>query len=379
MKVISIDGLSIQRFSSDTVVWDPSLLDSKENAYQISRWMEHHLFGKKLHLSIIIPVHNREEHLKHCLRALSNQTIDRSEYEIIVVDDGSTDTSGEVGRLSGANVIQTPHRGPGAARNAGIAQAKGEITVFLDADIVVKPDYLESLRKRHSMTNNLLLLGARRHLPEGVIDDQAGNFRLDSREKLLKRYSYCLSHLNHPWSLAYTCNLSVPSYLLESVRFDESFIGWGLEDIDFAYQLYQKGVHIAFSRSLCGYHLYHDRTFTAARYQSWLQNLERLIRKHPAPSIQSFSLFKPVFNPEIQANYFEVFDQFEGRRPNLAAEILDLSQGSEDPLEQIQDWLIQNPGKQVALTDREERILYEVYLPFLGEGRIQSFIPKEEP
>jgi len=366
------------RISSDMIVWDSTHSTFEQTCDRLQRHIEHHVFQRKLKISVIIPVYNREEHLKASLLALSKQEIPSNEYEIIVVDDGSTDQSAKIALEGGAIVVQTSHVGPGAARNAGMAKATGDLIAFLDADILVKPDYLQLLRDRHAKTNDLVLLGARRHLPEGASSYENGQARLDSREKLLKRYSFCMSHLKHPWSLAYTCNFSLPRYLVENVRFDESFIGWGLEDIDFAFQLYQNGARIAFSTAICGYHLYHDRTFDAKRYQSWLQNLEKFLNKHPSEGVQSFILFKPVFNPDVLANYFDVFDQFEGRQPNLKSQTLNLSLSNDDPLQQIQTWLTQNHGSEVVLTDQEERIFYEVYLPFLPRGRIQSFMPLEK-
>jgi hypothetical protein len=107
--------------------------------------------------------------------------------------------------------------------------------------------------------------------------------------------------------------------------------------------------------------------------------LERFTQKHSSPAAQSFSLFKSVFNPDVQANYFDVFDQFEGIQSTQETFAYDLSVRNEDPIRQIQGVIALHSDKRLILTGNEESMFYEVYLPFLGAGRIRSFIPKDGP
>lgn len=94
-------------------------------------------------VSVIIPVYNEEKYLSYCLFSLSNQTY--SSYEIIVVDDGSTDKSREIAKKFDLLVLQQEHKGPGAARNLGAKKAKGDILIFADADMKYKKNYIEKL------------------------------------------------------------------------------------------------------------------------------------------------------------------------------------------------------------------------------------------
>ncbi|MCL4397621.1 glycosyltransferase family 2 protein [Patescibacteria group bacterium] len=87
-------------------------------------------------VSVIIPIFNEEEVIGNCLASLAKQTIP---LEIIVVDDGSTD-----GSVKYATYKQS-HKGPGAARNFGASKAKGDILVFVDADMEFAPDFVEKL------------------------------------------------------------------------------------------------------------------------------------------------------------------------------------------------------------------------------------------
>jgi len=96
-------------------------------------------------ISVIVPVHNGEKLIGACLRALSEQTVAHDAYELIVVDDGSTDQTGSVVGQYRALLVRQEQQGPAAARNAGAAVARGEILLFTDADCVPDPDWIEQM------------------------------------------------------------------------------------------------------------------------------------------------------------------------------------------------------------------------------------------
>ncbi|MDP3724272.1 MAG: glycosyltransferase family 2 protein [bacterium] len=103
-------------------------------------------------VSVIIPVYNEEETIEDALMSLNRQT--RKPAEIIVVDDGSEDSSklkvqSSKLQLKTQNfiILEQQHKGPGAARNLGAKHAKGDILVFVDADMTFAPDFLEKLIK----------------------------------------------------------------------------------------------------------------------------------------------------------------------------------------------------------------------------------------
>ncbi len=85
-------------------------------------------------VSVIIPAHNAEAFLDDCLSSVQGQSSDIAR-EVIVVDDGSSDATAAIAsRHAGVVCLTQPHRGPSAARNAGISLARGEFIAFLDAD-----------------------------------------------------------------------------------------------------------------------------------------------------------------------------------------------------------------------------------------------------
>ena len=99
------------------------------------------------YLSIIVPVKNGHSVLPRMLEMLSHSELPRESWELIVIDDGSTDDSTAIASGYADLVIRLPgpSRGPGYARNRGVERARGECIVFLDADVVVRPDTLSRL------------------------------------------------------------------------------------------------------------------------------------------------------------------------------------------------------------------------------------------
>lgn len=102
-------------------------------------------------ISLIIPVYNAERYLKQCLDSIVNQTM--TDFECILIDDGSTDFSGEIcdqyASLSSApffRVIHQRNAGVSAARNKGIELATGEYITFVDADDWLAPDYIQAMQ-----------------------------------------------------------------------------------------------------------------------------------------------------------------------------------------------------------------------------------------
>ncbi|AQW88188.1 glycosyltransferase, family 2 [Campylobacter pinnipediorum subsp. caledonicus] len=109
---------------------------------------------KNIKVSFIVPIYNKEKHLKECIDSLINQTL--KDIEIIAINDGSTDKTIEI--LQSHNderlkIVTQSNQGSSAARNHGIELAQGEYVIFVDADDFVKDDYAEktyNIAKKHN-------------------------------------------------------------------------------------------------------------------------------------------------------------------------------------------------------------------------------------
>lgn len=108
-----------------------------------------------MEISIIIPVYNKQDYLEQCFTGIFKQSF--PSYEVIAVDDGSTDNSGLVcdewaAKEPRLRVIHQPNAGVTAARRHGVEQSKGRFIMFADADDVILPDALEVMYK--AITDN---------------------------------------------------------------------------------------------------------------------------------------------------------------------------------------------------------------------------------
>lgn len=97
-------------------------------------------------VSVIVPLFNKKRYIPRCLDSIAGQTF--SDWEALVVDDGSTDGGGDLVETypdRRFRLIRQPNRGPGAARNRALSEARGEYVAFLDADDKWLPRYLETM------------------------------------------------------------------------------------------------------------------------------------------------------------------------------------------------------------------------------------------
>jgi glycosyltransferase involved in cell wall biosynthesis len=166
-------------------------------------------------VSVVIPVHNGAATLPDCLRALDAQSLDRSRFEVIVVDDGSVDGSDAKADAQGARVVRQARRGPAAARNAGWQQAGGQWVAFTDADCVPSRTWLTRLLDvvdDDSLGAAGSTVGYRSDTPSARLADLTGS--LDAGR-----------HLAHPlFPFAPTCNVMYRRRALAAVGgFDERY------------------------------------------------------------------------------------------------------------------------------------------------------------
>ena len=116
------------------------------------------------HISVVIPTHNRIERLKRVLAALECQDYALSDFEVIVVSDGSSDSTDEYLRtlttpLQLHTVVQ-PNQGVAVARNNGVRHATGDLVLFIDDDVVPSPQLIvEHIRLHTAHADDVIVLG----------------------------------------------------------------------------------------------------------------------------------------------------------------------------------------------------------------------------
>lgn len=119
-------------------------------------------------ISVIVAAHDAAATIGECLDAIGRQSLDRSGYEIILVDNGSTDSTRDIAaRREGVVVVSEPHRGAYVARNAGLRNARGRLIAFTDSDCVPEPDWLERLSASLSAEGARVVMGRDRPVGTG--------------------------------------------------------------------------------------------------------------------------------------------------------------------------------------------------------------------
>lgn len=248
----------------------------------------------KYAISVVVPTYNRAQQLAYTLASLATQTLDRSDFEVVVVDDGSCDDTFQVvkgfERQINVKYVYQTDRGycVSSARNLGICVAGGTFCMFIDSGIIVKSDCLSQHLDRHAQqTSEAAVIGYTYGwgAPEGALNlaldphDADGSIArlmalgtvFDIRENIFRKYNYQIENLSAPWTLFYGGHLSIPrKSLFEVGLFDENYDGkWGAEDQDLGYRLHRASKKIVLCRNAMVLHLPHPSDSKAKSKQGY--------------------------------------------------------------------------------------------------------------
>ncbi|MBD2183966.1 glycosyltransferase family 2 protein [Aerosakkonema funiforme] len=203
--------------------------------------------------SVVIPTYNRKPILEKCLRALEHQRLGAGScitgYEVVLVDDGSTDgtlewLSAHSAEFPHVRSFQQDHQGPAAARNLGVEKATGDTIVFIDSDLVVTENFLQA----HADT---LMQGYR-----SLMSD-----RLFTYGRVINTCNFD-NPTSEPYKLtdfsaAYfaTGNVAIARHwLLSAGLFDTRFQLYGWEDLELGVRLKKLGLKLIQCPAAIGYH-----------------------------------------------------------------------------------------------------------------------------
>lgn len=249
-------------------------------------------------ISVVIPTFNRSRLLRQTLPALTSQTLaDGLRYEVIFVSDGSTDDTEAVLH----EVIAThphiryfriePTGGPSTPRNYGIREARGEVVIILDDDVLPEPElvlrhaefHARNPERHHAAVGEV-------YVPQHLLSDPMSLFHVFPYDEVrdLDRLSFL-----HFW----TCNVSFKrDFMLESGMFDEQFLFH--EDRLVGYKLAEAGMHLHFLPSARGQHLHQLQPSgipAKARFSGmWLY---AFLQRLPDPSVKA--AFDTVLSLEL--------------------------------------------------------------------------------
>ncbi len=205
----------------------------------------------KMFISVVIPTYNRRPILEKCLYALEQQILSSeiSGFEVIVVDDGSTDgtldwLSSDLSIFPHIRLFRQEHGGPAEGRNRGVDNARGDVIVFIDSDLVVTNSFLAN--HANALTKYWRSKGDRLCFTYGAVVNTA-NFENPTSER------YKIHDLS--WAYFATGNVAIDKQvLIQSGLFDTDFRLYGWEDLELGERLRQMGVCIVQCPRAVGYH-----------------------------------------------------------------------------------------------------------------------------
>lgn len=220
-------------------------------------------------ISIIVPVYNTENYLRKCLDSIVNQTY--CKLEIILIDDGSTDSSGAIcdeyaKKDDRILVIHQSNKGQAAARNAGVDIANGEYIAFVDSDDIVEPQMLSVLIDMYKSFPDieLAICGYRSVTSNKIIIENKDDVYQSTRLTYSELWDEVFGKLNNAvWNKLYKRNL------ISDLRFPVDFVHG--EDLIFNLEYISKCKSAAINQTPCYNYLQHSdsvtgRTFSNANF-----------------------------------------------------------------------------------------------------------------
>ncbi|WP_433607142.1 glycosyltransferase family 2 protein [Dactylosporangium sp. CA-139114] len=277
-------------------------------------------------MSVVIPYKQRLENLRSVFASLAEQTMDRSEFEVVVgaleYCPGYLALCREYAdRLTIVSVLADREWNTGHARNIALRQASGEILVLLDADVALPPNALRGLRTRYFADGReICVLGQligydvkvdRSAVAAASFDrHRAALAELDAARGLRQDERWLFEPVRLPWTMVWTGFVAVSGAPLRrhELWFDEGFQGWGGEDQEWGYRLGAAGVPIVLGEDVYGLHLPHVRD-VASNAVTFDANKWYFLSKWPRLDVELFrsadsweaNRAYPQFRREVEA------------------------------------------------------------------------------
>lgn len=258
-------------------------------------------------ISIIVPVYNVDKYLRECVESLISQTY--SDIEIILVNDGSTDTSGQIcdeygNKYDNIHVFHTENRGLSAARNVGLENCHGEYIGFVDSDDWVEPEMYEELYNLITSSN---------------ADLSSCSMKADYSDKNITMLKNCESFAINKKEFfsaivlnkkvyGYVCNKLFKKSIIQSLRFDENLLSQ--EDMDFTMRYAAKSENFAYTHS--EYYHYRQRSNSMTGETAFNERKLSIITTYER-ALDVYKIYCPECIEIIECNYLKVNINVIGR------------------------------------------------------------------
>jgi len=276
-------------------------------------------------MSVVIPYKRRLANLRLALAALANQTMDAAEFEVLIgameySEDYTTACRDFIDDLNIVSIVSAQDFTIPRARNLGLRQATGQVIVQMDADTLLPPDALRNLYDRY------FAFGQRVCIVGQVVGYGNNDGSVDTvAERPYRAYQEVLAELgasagnpedmrfqgDHvlPWAFAWTGLIALPRATVRDheLYFDESFQGWGVDDLEWGFRICASGTPIVLRPDVYALHLPHLRDAEANR-ETERENYRRFLRKWPRPDVELAQAFGDV---AANSRYLEYVGELE--------------------------------------------------------------------
>jgi len=269
-------------------------------------------------VTVVVPTFNRSEILDTTLTALESQ--EYSDYEIIVVDDGSDDDTRAIVKRHDVRYLWQANKGfrVARARNLGGLNGKGEVVVFLNDDVVALPNlikhYVNSLQDSHivcgytssySMNDDYDFEKIRQLVLESINRLYDVKITKEFRHKLFEEKATTKS--KEIWGSLVATNFSLWQDVFEKEHFNEIFVGWGVEDEELGYRYYNQGFVMKMDKDCVGLHMPHPgevlvEIYTEKKVEQIMKNFQRFFKQHPVQKIKDYIIKRYECLPEVFKN-----------------------------------------------------------------------------
>ena len=237
-------------------------------------------------ISIIVPVYNGSHSIGHCVNALEKQTYPKSKYEIIIVDDGSTDGMAGVLRNSQVRYYRQENKGPATARNKGVDIAKGDIILFTDSDCIPDKNWIKEMVSSFQDPEIIGVKGAYK-TKQRALWARFTQIEFNDRYDFLSKNKYI--DMVATYSAGYRKDI-----FLSMKGFDVSFPFPNGEDADLSYRLHLQGYRMVFNPKAIVWHAGHPDTLIKYMRKKFWRGYWRIVvyRKNP------IKIIKDTYTPQ---------------------------------------------------------------------------------
>ncbi|MCG6552803.1 MAG: glycosyltransferase [Candidatus Magnetominusculus sp. LBB02] len=230
--------------------------------------------------SVIVPAYNAQKTISRSIEALLRQTFPQANYEVIIIDDGSTDKTAEIAVNYPVRYYRKENGGPASARNMGVRKAVGEIILFTDSDCVASKTWIEQMLRPFNDPTVMAVKGAYRSNQQ-QLTARFSQLEFEERFEMLSK-SESIDMVD-TYAAAFRKTVFVGAG-----GFDESFPVANNEDTDLSYRLSVAGHKMVFNPDAIVYHLNHPASLKRYGRIKFLRGYWRMVvyKRYPGKMIK---------------------------------------------------------------------------------------------